>query len=92
MNETRKLFVPEHFNYPKQVKFLDLGDTQGMEVWHGGIAIDGIIICGCCGATLDMDDIFADWEEYGKGDYPEVEAPIEVYDYWVDIEDNIIGE
>ena len=88
----KKLFAPEHFNFPKQVKFLDLGDTQGKEVWHGGIAIDGSIICGCCGTVLDIEEIFADWEEYGKEEYPNVEAPIEIYNYWVDLDEEILGD
>ena len=88
----KKLFAPENFDYPKQVKFLDLGDTKGKEVWHGGIAIDGSIICGCCGCTFDIEGIFEDWEEYGKEDYPNVEAPIEIYEDWVDIDEAIKGE
>ena len=31
-------------------------------------------------------------EEYGKKDYPNVEAPIEIYDYWNDISYEIKGE
>lgn len=88
----KKLFAPEHFEFPRQVRFLDLGDTQGEEVWHGGIAINDSIICGCCGTVLSLEDIFADWEEYGKEEYPNVEAPVEIYEYWVDINEEIIGE
>ena len=88
----KKLFAPEHFEFPRQVRFLDLGDTQGEEVWHGGIAINDSIICGCCGTVLSLEDIFADWEEYGKEEYPNVEAPVEIYEYWVDIDEEIIGE
>ena len=88
----KKLFALKHFDFPKQVRFLDLGDTQGKEVWHGGIAIDDSIICGCCGTVLPIADIFADWEEYGKEKYPNVEAPIEVYNYWVPLSEEIIGE
>ena len=88
----KKLFAPKHFDIPKQVRFLDLGDTQGREVWHGGIAIKDNIICGCCGCIFDIKGIFEDWEEYGKNDYPNVEAPIEIYNYWVPLSEEIIGE
>ena len=88
----RKLFASEHFNFPKQVKFLDLGDTQGKEVWHGGIAIDDTIICGCCGTAIPIEEIFADWEEYGKEEYPNIEAPIKIYNYWVDLDEEILGD
>jgi len=88
----RKLFAPEHFEFPKQVKFLDLGDTQGREFWHGGIIIDDCIICGCCGIVLPLEEIFTDWEEYGKKEYPNVETPIEIYESWIDIDEAIKGE
>ena len=88
----KKLFAPKLFEFPRQVKFLDLGDTQEEEVWHGGIAIDGSIICGCCGTVLDIEDIFADWEDYGREEYPNVEAPIEIYNYWVDLDEEILGD
>ena len=59
MNETRKLFTPEHFDCPKQVKFLDLGDVGGAEYWHGGIIIDDCIICGCCGTVFSLEEYFS---------------------------------
>lgn len=89
---SEKLYKEKHFYCPKQVRFLDLGDTQGKEVWHGGIAIEDSIICGCCGMVFPIADIFADWEEYGKEDYPNIDTPIEVYDYWVPLSEEIIGE
>ena len=92
MEEMKKLFKPEYFNLAKQVKFLDMGDTDGKEVWHWGIAINDSIVCGCCGFIFPIEDIFKDWEEYGKEEHPNVEAPIEIYDYWVDIQEAIRGE
>ena len=88
----KKLFAPKHFDFPQQVKFLDLGDTQGKEVWHGGIAIEDNIICGCCGTVFSLEEIFSDWEEYGKEEYPDVEAPIKIYNYWVDLDEEILGD
>ena len=91
MKRIKKLFAPEYFKYPKQVKFLDLGDVDA-EIWIGGIVIGDNIICGCCGTVLLLEEYFFDWEEYGKTDYPNVEAPIEIYDYWVPISEEIMGE
>ena len=87
---SRKLFTSEYFHYPKQVKFLDLGDTNGKEFWHGGVAINNHIICGCCGTYIPIEEIFSDWEEYGKEKYPNIEAPVIIYDYCADIEGAII--
>ena len=89
----KKLYEPKHFEFPKQVKFLDMGDTgQNEPVWHGGIAIDDTIICGCCGMCFAIEEIFADWNEYGKAEHPDIEAPIEIYDEWVDISNEIKGD
>ena len=57
----------------KQVKFKDFDG-----VVHGGILVeeDGIIICGCCGGTFEVEEV----------------EIIETYDYWVDISDSIIGD
>ena len=88
----KKLYEPKYFVIAKQVKFLDLGDTHGKEVWHGGIAIEDNIICGCCGTILSIEEIFEDWNDFGKDEHPNVEAPIEIYDYWVPLSDEIKGE
>lgn len=90
--ENRKVFEPEYFNVAKQVRFLDLGDTDGKEVWHCGIAYCDDLICGCCGTVFSIEEIFEDWDDYGKKDYPNVEAPIEVYENWVDLDEEITGE
>lgn len=90
--ENKKLFESKYFDTAKQVKFLDLGDTNGKEVWHGGIAYCDDLICGCCGTVFSIAEIFEDWDDYGKKDYPNVEAPIEIFENWVDIDDEIIGE
>ena len=42
---------------------------------RGGIAYQHFIICGCCGGAIDVDDI--DW--------------MEVYDSWMDISEEIMG-
>lgn len=47
-------------------------------IWVGGIAYKNEIICGYCGDVVDIDE-FAEHE-------------IVIYDYWVNISDEIIGE
>ena len=88
----KKVFKPEYFEDAKQVKFLDLGETNGEETWCGGIAINDKIICGCCGTLFDIPTLFEDWEDYGKELFPDIETPLIVYDYWVNISESIIGE
>ena len=60
----------------KQVKFKDFEGTV-----FGGIldTNTGIVICGCCGGTLDSNDT----QEF---------KIIEVYEDWVDISHEISGE
>ena len=90
MNE--KIYEVKHYDIPKQVRFLDLGDTgSDKPIWMGGIAIDDSIICGCCGACFSIQDLFDDWTAYGREVYPEIDTPLEEYDYWVDISESIIG-
>lgn len=60
----------------KQIKFRD--DENAI---HGGILVkensnDGFVICGECGCIFDLDDI----------------TIITTYEYWVNLESEIIGE
>ena len=60
----------------QQVRFR----PQGEQAWQGGIYInyhleDAYIICGCCGALFEMDEI----EKY------------ELYDNWVNLSEEIMG-
>ena len=90
---SKKVFEVKHYDFPKQVKFLDLGDTGSDEpIWIGGIAIGDQIVCGCCGVCVDIQYLFDDWNEYGKDEHPDIETPLEEYDYWVDISESIVGE
>lgn len=63
-----------YYPKPKQVKWFD--DLDG--VWVGGIAFGHVIICGCCGGTIELD-------EFEKGEVVE-------YEDWIDIEEEIKGE
>ena len=79
------------FENPTQVKFLDF-DSEDLH-WIGGIAYGSSIICGCCGGIFEIADIWIDWEN-SKTDpiYADVESPIEIFENWVDINEEIIGE
>lgn len=83
--EEIRQYAEEHFGYgkdsikkfyprPKQVKWFDSLDG----VWVGGIAFGHVIICGCCGSTIELD-------EFEKGEVVE-------YEDWIDIEEEIRGE
>ena len=82
----------ENFDVPTQVKFVDFGiapaDNDGEILWLGGIAYGNEIICGCCGGIILLEDLYADYEDL-KSEYPNLESPIEIYDYWVDFNDFI---
>lgn len=61
----------------KQCKIFDIK----YHVEHGGILLnDGSVICGCCGGLLPAEEKDKSW------------ILKEVYNYWVDISEEIIGE
>ena len=73
-----------YYDKPTQVKFLDF--DGGEPYWIGGIAFQDIIICGCCGAIIEISDLYDEAEETGLG-----EDPIKVL-RWIDINAEIKGE
>lgn len=87
------------FDCPTQVKFIDFDRNIGSNgeeepYWLGGIAFGDKIICGCCGGTLDIQEYYEDWDSFGKaefGNYVEDDNPLVVYDYWVDINEEVKG-
>jgi len=88
------------FDCPTQVKFIDFdrylgGDNETKEpYWIGGIAFHDKIICGCCGGTIDIQEYYEDWDSFGReefGNFLETDNPLVVYDYWVDINEEIKG-
>ena len=64
----------KYFEKPTQVKFFDKDNN----IWVGGIAYHGEIICGCCGGTLEIDEL--------------AEHEMVIYDDWVNLSYEIIGE
>ena len=73
-----------YYDIPTQVKFFDFGSEE--PYWIGGIAFQDVIICGCCGAIIEISDLYDEAEETGLG-----EDPIKAL-RWIDISDEIKGE
>lgn len=73
-----------YYDMPTQVKFFDFDGEE--PYWIGGIAFHDIVICGCCGATIEIVDLYDEAEETGFN-----EDPIKVLD-WIDINNEIKGE
>ena len=65
-------------NHPVQVMFYDGEDMSA------GIMVGDKIICSCCGALFDVDEVVENAREDG------VEA-ICMFEYWVDVSDEIRG-
>ena len=65
---------------PMQVLFYDGEDMSS------GIMVGDKIICGCCGALFEVDEIVKNAREDG------VTHPILMYSYWVDLSDEIRGD
>ena len=73
-----------YFEKPTQVKFVE--PWQDKVVWLAGIAYRDEVICGCCGGVFEIDEIVESAKDF------QIEDPIEAYDFWVDISDEIIGD
>ena len=76
-------YTPLYYGTPCQVRFYESADGK----YRGGIAYHNFIICGCCGATMLIDDVVNDavalgvhWDD----------AVIELE--WLDIEEAIRGD
>ena len=73
-----------YYDKPTQVKFLDFDGEE--PYWIGGIAFHDVVICGCCGDTVEISELYERAEECGYG-YSPIEALI-----WIDISEEIKGE
>ena len=73
-----------YYDVPTQVKFLDFNSEE--PYWIGGIAFHDVVICGCCGGTIEISELYEIAEECGYG-YSPIEALI-----WIDISEAIKGE
>ena len=72
-----------YYDEPTQVKFFDFDNEASC--WVGGIAYHDVVICGCCGATVEISELYDMAIETGFG-----EDPIKVLD-WTDINEEIKG-
>ena len=72
-----------YYDEPTQVKFFDFDNEASC--WTGGIAYHDVVICGCCGATIKISELYDMARETGL-----VKAPIRVFD-WIDISEEIKG-
>ena len=72
-----------YYDEPTQVKFFDFDNEASC--WTGGIAYHDVVICGCCGATVEISEFYNMAEEIGFG-----EDPIKVLN-WIDISEEIKG-
>ena len=75
-----------YYDIPTQVKFYDFGFESEEPYWIGGIAFQDVIICGCCGAVIEISDLYDEAEEIGLK-----EDPIKIL-RWIDINTEIKGE
>lgn len=73
-----------YYDMPTQVKFFNFNGEY--PYWIGGIAFRDVIICGCCGATFGISELYDRAEEIRLG-----KDPIKNLD-WVDINNKIKGE
>ena len=64
---------------PRQVMFWD-GENH-----CAGIMIGKLLVCGCCGGTFNLDEVIETAREDGQ-------VPVRVFDTWVDISDEIMGD
>lgn len=64
---------------PRQVMFWD------GENYCAGIMVGKLLVCGCCGGTFNLDEVI----EMAREDD---QVPVRVFDTWVDISDEIMGD
>ena len=73
-----------YYDKPTQVEFFDVDGE--IPCWIGGIAFHDVIICGCCGATIEISELYDRAEETRLG-----KDPIKALK-WIDINYEIKGE
>ena len=79
------------YEIPVMVQFRDpqwelcAGEDESERPWICGIGHHDVIICGCCGSALDIEELLEDAEAAGI-DLQYRELP------WIDIKDEIRGD
>lgn len=79
-------YTPLYYGTPCQVRFYD-GLNPAEVVWHGGIAYQDYIICGCCGMVLPIQEVIDDGVARGLH-WDDVIVELE----WLDISEAIQGK
>lgn len=87
--------MKHYYEQPTQVKFRDPNyelmneETEKDRPWIGGIAYGEYVICGCCGALIELADLF----EVAEGDNDNEPFDLQFEELpWTDINEVIIGE
>lgn len=71
------------FNTPTQAKFLE--PFVNCPVYVGGIAYEDKIICGCCGSVFEIEEVYDECQVIGWD-------PVVVFDDWVSLSGEILGD
>lgn len=79
-------YTPLYYGTPCQVRFYD-GLNPAEVVWHGGIAYQDYIICGCCGMVLPIQEVIDDGVACGLH-WDDVIVELE----WLDVSEAIRGK
>ena len=87
--------MKHYYEMPTMVKFLDpyyelmAGETEEDRPWLAGIAFTGYVICGCCGALIELSELF----EFAAGDEENESFDLQFEEMsWISIKDEIIGD
>ena len=87
--------MKHYYEKPTQVKFRDPDyelmneETEEDRPWIAGIADGEYVICGCCGALIELADLF----EVAEGDDDNEPFDLQFEELpWTDINEVIIGE
>lgn len=87
--------MKHYYEMPTMVKFLDpyyelmAGETEEDRPWLAGIAFTGYVICGCCGALIELSELF----EFAIGDKENEPFDLQFEEMsWINIKDEIIGD
>ena len=84
--EEKYEYTPLYYGTPCQVRFYD-GLNPAEVVWHGGIAYQDYIICGCCGMVLPIQEVIDDGVACGLH-WDDVIVELE----WLDVSEAIRGK
>ena len=87
--------MKHYYEKPTQVKYRDPDyelmneETEEDRPWIAGIADGEYVICGCCGALIELADLF----EVAEGDDDNEPFDLQFEELpWTDINEVIIGE